>query len=82
MRTEVIWQAWREVGLLAHQVLIWQKSRARADLLATTCGTTNRARTAGAEGHMPKLKPPADARAVWEIGSAIEDGARLHPPDA
>ena len=28
MRTEVIWQAWREVGLLPHQVLIWKKSRA------------------------------------------------------
>ena len=29
---------------------------------------------------MPKVKPPADAKAVWEIGSAIEDGAsRIHP---
>ena len=27
MRTEVIWQSWREVGLLPHQVLIWLKSR-------------------------------------------------------
>ena len=27
MRTEVIWQSWREVGLLPHQVLIWKKSR-------------------------------------------------------
>ena len=29
---------------------------------------------------MPKVKPPADAKAVWEIGSAIEDGAAgIHP---
>ena len=27
MRTEVIWQGWREVGLLPHQVLIWKKTR-------------------------------------------------------
>ena len=32
------------------------------------------------EGHMPAAKPPADAKAVWEIGSAIEDGAgSIHP---
>jgi DNA modification methylase len=32
------------------------------------------------EGHMPATKPPADAKAVWEISSAIEDGAgSIHP---
>jgi DNA modification methylase len=32
------------------------------------------------EGSMPTVKPPADAKAVWEIGSAIEDGASgIHP---
>ena len=32
------------------------------------------------QGHMPDLKPPADAKAIWEIGSAIEDGASgIHP---
>ena len=32
MRTEVIWQSWREVGLLPHQVLIWKKTQERAHL--------------------------------------------------
>jgi DNA modification methylase len=34
------------------------------------------------EGKMPKLKPPADARAVWEIASTEgneEGSAGLHP---
>ena len=38
MRTEVIWQSWREVGLLPHQVLIWKKTRQRAHLLALHVG--------------------------------------------
>ena len=42
MRSEVIWQAWREVGLLPHQVLIWQKSRACSTYIALSCGTTSR----------------------------------------
>ena len=29
MRSEVIWAAWREVGLLAHQVLIWKQDPLR-----------------------------------------------------
>ena len=32
------------------------------------------------QGHRPKAKPPADSRAVWEIASAIEDGAGCDPP--
>ena len=79
MRTEVIWQAWREVGLLPHQVLIWKKSRAVLtyshfmwDYEPIMYGWR--------EGHMPKVKPPADSRAVWEIESKIEDGAgSIHP---
>jgi DNA modification methylase len=31
-------------------------------------------------GHMPKLKPAADSKAVWEIASRIDDGAgSIHP---
>ena len=79
MRTEVIWQAWREVGLLPHQVLIWKKSRAVLtyshfmwDYEPIMYGWR--------EGHMPTSKPPADSRAVWEIDSKIEDGAgSIHP---
>jgi DNA modification methylase len=79
MRTEVIWQAWREVGLLPHQVLVWKKSRSVLtyshymwDYEPMMYGWS--------EGHMPGMKPPADARAVWEIESRIEDGAAgVHP---
>jgi len=32
------------------------------------------------EGHMPKAKPPADSRAVWEISSKIDDApGSIHP---
>lgn len=79
MRTEVIWQAWREVGLLAHQVLIWKKTRSVLtyswymwDYEPLLVGWP--------EGHQPKMHPPADARAVWEIESKIEDApGSLHP---
>ena len=79
MRTEVIWQSWREVGLLTHQVLIWLKSRS---VLTYSHFMWNYEPMmyGWRQGHMPKLKPPADAKAVWEIGSAIEDGASgIHP---
>jgi DNA modification methylase len=79
MRSEVIWAAWREVGLLAHQVLIWKKTRSVLtyswymwDYEPLLVGWR--------EGHQPKLKPPADSRAVWEIESKIEDNpGSIHP---
>jgi DNA modification methylase len=79
MRSEVIWQAWREVGLLAHQVVVWKKTRSVLtyswflwDYEPLLVGWP--------AGHQPKTHPPAEATAVWEIGSAIEDGAAgLHP---
>jgi len=79
MRTEVIWQAWREVGLLPHQVLIWLKTRS---VLTYSHYMWNYEPLmyGWREGHMPADKPPADAKAVWEIASAIEDGASgIHP---
>ena len=79
MRTEVIWQSWREVGLLPHQVLVWLKSRS---VLTYSHYMWNYEPLmyGWREGHMPATKPPADAKAVWEIGSAIEDGAgSIHP---
>ena len=79
MRTEVIWQSWREVGLLPHQVLIWKKTRSVLtyshfmwDYEPMMYGWR--------EGSMPKVKPPADAKAVWEIASKIEDTpGSIHP---
>ena len=79
LRSEFIWQAWRQVGLLPHQVCIWKKSRAVLthswflwDFEPLMVGWP--------EGHQPRSKPPASARAVWEIDSTIEDGASgIHP---
>jgi len=79
MRSEVIWQSWREAGLLAHQVLIWKKTRAVLthsqfmwDYEPFVYGWP--------EGHPPRLRPPADTKAVWEIESKIDDGATgIHP---
>ena len=79
MRTEVIWQSWREVGLLPHQVLIWLKSRS---VLTYSHFMWNfePMMYGWPQGHMPTLKPPADAKAVWEIASTIDDGAGpVHP---
>ena len=79
MRTEVIWQSWREVGLLPHQVLIWLKSRS---VLTYSHYMWNYEPMmyGWRAGHMPKRKPPPDARAVWEIESRIDDGAgSVHP---
>jgi DNA modification methylase len=81
MRTEVIWQAWREVGLLSHQVVIWKKSRAVLtyswflwDYEVVMVGWL--------QGHKPKAPPPADTRAVWEIDSTDGNEAgvgSIHP---
>ena len=79
IRVEVVMAAWREVGLLAHQVLIWKKSRAVLtysdylwDYEPMIYGWT--------QGRRPKMRPPAEAKAVWEIASSIEDGAGgIHP---
>jgi len=79
MRSEIVWAAWRELGLLAHQVLIWKKSRSVLthswylwDYEPIMVGWP--------EGKPPKKKPPADARAVWEIESKIEDApGSVHP---
>jgi DNA modification methylase len=79
MRAPVLFEAWQAAGLLAHQVLIWKKSRA-----VLTCSAylwNYEPFVYGWKaGHQPRRRPPADVPAVWEISSAIEDGASgLHP---
>jgi len=79
MRSEIVWAAWREVGLLAHQVLIWHKTRSVLthshfmwDYEPVMYGWVER--------RQPQRKPPADAKAVWEIASSIEDRpGSIHP---
>jgi DNA modification methylase len=78
-RVECVLAAWREAGLLAHQVLIWKKSRAVLtyseflwDYEPMLYGWKR--------GKRPDLRPPADTKAVWEIESRIDDGAAgVHP---
>jgi DNA modification methylase len=81
MRVEVVLEAWKANGLLAHQVIIWHKSRS----VLTRCDFMwdyEPCLYGWIEGMRPpsELRPPADATAVWEVSSAIEDGASgIHP---
>ena len=81
MQVDVVLEAWRANGLLAHQVLIWHKSRR----VLTRCDFMwdyEPCLYGWIEGQRPQaeLRPPADATAVWEVASAIEDGASgIHP---
>ena len=79
MRANIVFAAWRTSGLLPHQMLIWKKTRTVLthshfmwDYEPMMYGWV--------EGKKPPMKPPADARAVWEIESKIDDGATgVHP---
>jgi DNA modification methylase len=83
MRMDVVLEAWRATGLLPHQVIIWHKSRpvlARCDFMwdyePCMYGWIQGQRPE------PERRPPANARAVWDIDQreGIEDGAgRNHP---
>jgi DNA modification methylase len=81
MRAPEVFAAWRQAGLLAHQVIIWAKTRAalgRSDYLwdyePALYGWIKGKRPA------PVRRPPAAARALWQVCSAIEDGqGGLHP---
>ena len=81
MRSEVIWAAWKKVGLLAHQVVVWKKTRSVLtyswfmwDYEPVLVGWP--------AGHQPKSRPPAAERAVWEIAKHDRrrcDGDPCHP---
>jgi ParB-like chromosome segregation protein Spo0J len=74
MRSEVIWQAWSEVGLLAHQVVVWKKTRSVLTY-SWFMWDYEPVMVGWPAGHQPASRPPACERAVWEIASTIEDGA-------
>jgi DNA modification methylase len=81
MRIEIVLAAWRANGLLPHQVIIWHKSRSvlgRSDFMYDY----EPCLYGWIEGQRPaaELRPPAEASAVWEVASSIEDGAAgIHP---
>ena len=81
MRADLVMAAWREAGLLPHQVVIWKKSRP----VLTRCWFMYDFEPIMAgwqKGNMPALKPPSNERCIWEIGTTegVEDGvAGTHP---
>jgi DNA modification methylase len=81
MRAPLVFEAWRQAGLLPHQVIIWHKSRAvlgRSDYAYDyePCLYGWRA----GRRPQPERRPAAGAPTIWAIPSAIEDGAAgLHP---
>jgi len=80
MRTEVIWQAWKEVGLLPHQVCVWKKSRAVLTY-SWFLWDYEPVMVGWSQGHQPELKPPTETKAVWEIDSTAGNEAAIasHP---
>jgi len=70
-------EAWRKTGLLAHQVVIWVKTR----------GVLTRSHYmwqhepcmyGWKEGRMPGLKPPANQTTVWHVDQKGEQDG-IHP---
>ena len=75
MRSEVIWQAWQRGRSAGPPGADLEEDAQRAHLQRTTCGITSPMMYGWPAGASRK-PPPADERAVWEIASTIEDGAR------
>jgi len=76
-RQALVDEAWQQVGLLAHQVIIWVKTR----------GVLTRSHFmwqhepcmyGWVEGRMPKLKPPAAETTVWHVDQKGEQDG-IHP---
>jgi DNA modification methylase len=76
-RQALVEEAWKQVGLLVHQTIVWVKAR----------GVLTRSHYMWShehcfygwrEGKPPRLKPPANQRTVWEIDHAGEP-KDLHP---
>lgn len=77
MRTEIVMQAWRQAGLLPHQVLTWVK--ARAILTHAHYMWQHEPCLYGwVEGRQPEMRPPANATSVWEVNQQGESDG-IHP---
>lgn len=80
MRCEVLFSAWREAGLLPHQMLVWHKTRA----VLTHCDFLwdyEPMMYGWVQGSRPPSprRPPANTQAVWEIASGGDDTSGVHP---
>ena len=77
LRASEVYDAWREAGLLTHQVLVWAK--ARAVLTHSRYMWQHELAVYGwQQGHKPSMKPPANATTVWEINQQ-GDSDGIHP---
>ncbi len=76
MRAPIVFEAWAEVGLLFHWVVVWHKSRSvlgRVDfLLDYEC-----AMYGWVKGKRPSRdrRPPANTTGVWEISAKFDRAA-------
>jgi DNA modification methylase len=76
-RQALVEEAWKQVGLLVHQTIVWVK--ARGVLTRSHYLWSHEPCFYGwVEGKPPRLKPPANQRTVWEIDQAGEP-KDLHP---
>jgi DNA modification methylase len=81
MKVDIVMESWRAAGLLPHQVLIWKKSRhvlTRCDFM----WDYEPFMYGWVQGDRPEsdVRPPANACAVWEVESRIEDDpGSIHP---
>ena len=80
-RADIVMAAWQANGLLAHQVIIWHKSRpvlGRSWFLYDY----EPCLVGWVKGRMPKAHPPNEARAVWDVEQreGIEEGAGHEHP--
>ena len=77
LRASEVYDAWREAGLLTHQVLVWAK--ARAVLTHSRYMWQHELAVYGWQrGHKPSTKPPANAATVWNINQQ-GDSDGTHP---
>jgi DNA modification methylase len=76
-RQAIVEEAWKQVGLLVHQTIVWVK--ARGVLTRSHYMWSHEPCFYGwREGHPPTLKPPPNSRTVWEIAQWGEP-KDLHP---
>jgi DNA modification methylase len=81
MRAPLVFEAWQSVGLKAHQVVVWHKSRAVLGR-AWFMWDFEPCMVGWVEGHQPAAKPPANSRAVWDVDQkeGVEEGlGAVHP---
>lgn len=77
-RMDAVMAVWRSLGLNVHQLVYWVKPPVLT--FSHFMGCIEPCIYGWREGHSPELKPPRDARQVWEMGRDVLPGLRtIHP---